>query len=434
MDGTTIPDVATAHVVGGRIRCPIRCQYLKATPEELVRQNVLAYCMNQLGWPRQMFWTEYPLSRAKAGKGRADIVLWRPAREGESHPWQFAPGIPFLVIECKAAGVSLLGSNVANQAAKYAVGLKTKYFAVTDQLRWKTYRVGDDCKSGYTELERCPRYNEACDEAGLLINDRAPQELLPNYTWAQLSNPSYVRTEWSRLNTIQWVNNNTPVAYRHVVLNLLGILVGGNPVSTAPGLPWAGYGLTIEEDWGVSGRDFGHSAGSDIGWYFRVFNVRKSDGKDFRLFLTIYDMFGSDSPFWTAADTRNYGNRNGKTHLTVGTESEGSSRISLELNLDKFFIPDAKMDELRIIHDGTMTAKTRLKNQVVLDAVKSRQPALMRGQDSILLGGLSMRRQLEWPDLKDVVLRLAAYADVRDQLRLRIQEGRVAKRQGSIIR
>lgn len=64
--------------------------------------------------------------------------------------------------------------------------------------------------------------------------------------------------------------------------------------------------------------------------------------------------------------------------------------------------------------------KSRVKNQSVIDYLIKYEPSLINGE-SIFLGTITHNRLLEWDDLKELLMNIAVYAllrnDLRDELR-----------------
>jgi predicted type IV restriction endonuclease len=100
------------------IFCIIRKKYLVLTPEEIVRQLILHYLIEEKG---------YLKSRIRAEKGlevntmirRSDILVFNKALE------------PVLLVECKSAKVKV-DDKVFHQIAQYNMTLKVPYLLVTN--------------------------------------------------------------------------------------------------------------------------------------------------------------------------------------------------------------------------------------------------------------------------------------------------------------
>ena len=80
------------------------------TPEELVRQNLVAFLIEKLNVPQHLIKTEFALSQLnKSEKGRLDVIVANPRKSDLSEPW--------LIAECKAGKTSL--QSLEAQVNKY---------------------------------------------------------------------------------------------------------------------------------------------------------------------------------------------------------------------------------------------------------------------------------------------------------------------------
>jgi Type I restriction enzyme R protein N terminus (HSDR_N) len=106
---------------GGRVVWdPIRKKLVALTPEELLRQLMLLYCLDGCAYPAHRIRSEVGIM-VNGMPRRCDIVVYSHAVE------------PWLVIECKSPKVAL-NQAVMEQAARYNLTLKAPYLAVTNGL------------------------------------------------------------------------------------------------------------------------------------------------------------------------------------------------------------------------------------------------------------------------------------------------------------
>ncbi len=105
---------------------PIRKKYVRLTPEEWVRQNLLQYLMQTKQYPGSMMAIEKALSVNGVNR-RFDIVVYQ-----QEQPW--------LLIECKEPDQAL-NASVAQQMLSYKSVLPSvKYLCISngnDTLLWK---------------------------------------------------------------------------------------------------------------------------------------------------------------------------------------------------------------------------------------------------------------------------------------------------------
>ena len=125
---------------------PIRRIYVKATPEEIVRQKTIKFLQLRLKVPQDKIIVERALgSLGVAGsRKRIDIGILD------------ADDLIMAVVECKA---SLIGIDEAAhaQAENYLREINTRYFFVTDGVRFSGYYF--DIQQ-FIKLEKIPQYEE----------------------------------------------------------------------------------------------------------------------------------------------------------------------------------------------------------------------------------------------------------------------------------
>lgn len=98
----------------------IRKRYVVLTPEEWVRQNFIAYLINDKKYPASLIAVEMPLKINRLEK-RADIVLF--SRQG----------LPMIIVECKSPDVKI-SQKVFDQAALYNFDLKVKHLIISNGM------------------------------------------------------------------------------------------------------------------------------------------------------------------------------------------------------------------------------------------------------------------------------------------------------------
>ncbi|MDR1846921.1 MAG: type I restriction enzyme HsdR N-terminal domain-containing protein [Bacteroidales bacterium] len=101
-----------------QIFCIIRQKYVTNTPEECVRQNLLAYFINQMHYPQTLISVEAQIKVGKLNK-RYDIVVYNKNLQ------------PWLLVECKKNDVTLSQSTVA-QILAYNLTVQASYLLITN--------------------------------------------------------------------------------------------------------------------------------------------------------------------------------------------------------------------------------------------------------------------------------------------------------------
>ena len=124
---------------------PVRHKFVTLTPEEWVRQHLIAYLVTNKGYPLSVIGVEKQLLLNKLPK-RFDLVVF--ARNGN----------PFLLVECKAPGVGI-SEKTFDQAARYNMLLKAEFFLITNGLEHYSCRIDYEQKQ-YIFIEEIPDYAE----------------------------------------------------------------------------------------------------------------------------------------------------------------------------------------------------------------------------------------------------------------------------------
>ena len=123
---------------------PIRRKFVTLTPEEWVRQHLIAYLTKVKGYPVSMIGVEKQLMLNKLPK-RFDLVVF-----GRN-------ATPYLLVECKAPGVEI-SEKTFDQAARYNILLQAEYFLITNGLEHYTCRIDYENKQ-YIFIEEVPGFD-----------------------------------------------------------------------------------------------------------------------------------------------------------------------------------------------------------------------------------------------------------------------------------
>ena len=106
------------------LRCAIRRKEVADTPEERVRQKLVAFLERGCGVPRRAISVEVDLKTLGLdATGRADLVVWKSGSGDVRRPW--------LLAECKAPG-ELVEAEVEGQVARYLQGMSPDWVVVAD--------------------------------------------------------------------------------------------------------------------------------------------------------------------------------------------------------------------------------------------------------------------------------------------------------------
>ncbi len=128
----------------------LRRKYVVLTPEEWVRQHVVHYLADHLGYPRGLLALERGL-RYNQRRKRTDLLALGPG------------GQPLLLVECKAPSVAI-DAAVARQATTYNHTIGAPLLLLTNGLVHYCWRV-DFVHKTNQRLEEVPTYAEALKAA-----------------------------------------------------------------------------------------------------------------------------------------------------------------------------------------------------------------------------------------------------------------------------
>jgi len=124
---------------------PLRRKYVRLTPEEWVRQNLVQYLIVDLGYPRGLTSIEKGIDLH--GKPfRADVIVHD--RHGQA----------VLMAECKKPSVRI-SQDTFDQIAVYNRVVQARCLLVSNGLDHYCYAIDRD-KEEYRFLDRVPRYEE----------------------------------------------------------------------------------------------------------------------------------------------------------------------------------------------------------------------------------------------------------------------------------
>ena len=122
---------------------PIRKKFLRLSPEELVRQLLLHYLINELNYNKQRISLERQLM-VNERERRFDVLVYRTDME------------PFLLVECKAPNVPLQQSTF-EQVVQYNLPLQVPYLLITNGIRSYCCMI-DYLSRDYQFLDQLPLY------------------------------------------------------------------------------------------------------------------------------------------------------------------------------------------------------------------------------------------------------------------------------------
>ncbi|CAN5513640.1 type I restriction enzyme HsdR N-terminal domain-containing protein [soil metagenome] len=122
---------------------PIRKKYILLTPEEWVRQHFVNYLVRHMHYPRSLIRMESGLKYNSLQK-RSDILVYNRL------------GIPFMLVECKAAEVKL-NQKVVEQIAVYNHIISAPYMVITNGITHYCYKKNQEDRS-FEHLRDLPAF------------------------------------------------------------------------------------------------------------------------------------------------------------------------------------------------------------------------------------------------------------------------------------
>lgn len=123
----------------------VRRKNVALTPEEWVRQHLLAFLVNDKNFPAGLIGVEKQL-KVNGLPRRTDILVYSRGMK------------KILLAECKAPAVNI-NQEVFDQAARYNLSLGVKYFVLTNGLQTFCCTMNHE-KQQYTFLREIPEFGE----------------------------------------------------------------------------------------------------------------------------------------------------------------------------------------------------------------------------------------------------------------------------------
>ncbi len=123
----------------------IRKKYVALTPEELVRQHLIHFLINEKKYPRSLISVETGLQLHDLQK-RTDIMIYNRA------------GKPKMIVECKAASIKI-DQKTLDQAGQYNMKYHVEFLVVTNGDKMLISKIDFEKKS-FEFLKELPEASE----------------------------------------------------------------------------------------------------------------------------------------------------------------------------------------------------------------------------------------------------------------------------------
>lgn len=159
-----------------------RKRLIEITPEETVRQKIVAFFEKHLGVPHDMISLEVPISfYVEKCNGRADVIIHEINNDNTLKP--------LAVIECKANSVAIT-DNVFEQVMQYADEIAADYVIATNGIEIEIAKYDEKSNS----------YN--------LINNLLPYREMVNRVYLPIVEENFTtRLKYNELNNLQLIDD-----------------------------------------------------------------------------------------------------------------------------------------------------------------------------------------------------------------------------------
>ena len=371
---------------------PVRKKLIYITPEETIRQRVVAYLLNVLKVPADMLIVESHLAHYKLNsKRRADIVIHAVNEEGLLYP--------IAIVECKAPGVGL-GESVADQLCDYCNSLGADYAMMVNDAECFCFHY-DSAKNQYIQINELPQYADMLDgmfqirDLGDLPN-RVSYEEIPQF---MKENADEVSVD---------ISPKTPKNLAYAAFNLWEGLLDTRHKMTAKK-----YELfTLVEDYGVRQLSYGNAGGGTFYGLYRSFIIDYNGNTEIvSIGISPYGSFSNP-------DVE-------KTALVVAIDTDDESHHALQLSLDDNLVQ--KGDIYTFYHHGRIAVGNKGSGKVseLMEFVSKRYPKIIDGK-KFSLGSLEYNRDWNMDDLEveEFIENLITYALIRDEYRKFVKSNR----------
>lgn len=377
---------------------PIRQKLIYITPEETVRQKVIAYLLQKLHVPKNMVIVEEHLSHyGLKSKDRADIVIRAITKDNEE--------VPLAVVECKAETVDL-DERAFQQAQGYSDALGCIYTVLINGIRDFTFMY-DEKTNEYVQIKTLPTYKE------MLAGDYVQEdlgELPPRIPYDKLEEE--LKNEFKDAGDDYYlmdISRHTPF---NMALPLFNLWEGLLDIRVK--MPTGDYGIfKLIEDYGVRLLSYGNGSGGHFFGPYRSFLVDVNGNTEF------YSIgFGT---YWKSGWDLN--EKPPMTCISVAHDDEKVSHHALQLVAEDNVVVIGK--KLKFYHHGRI-AIGRIgsgKKVELMEMVSEKYPKIVDG-NRYYLGEINSDHllRLDEPDVIDLVVNLISYSIVRDEYREKVKE------------
>lgn len=371
---------------------PIRKKLIYITPEETVRQKVVAYLLNILKVPANMLILESHLAHYKLNsKRRADIVIHATNEDELMYP--------IAVVECKAPGVGW-DENVGEQLCDYCDSLGVDYAMMVNDIECFCFHY-DSTKNQYIQIDRFPKYEDMLEGMFQIRNigdlpDRIEYDKIPAFM------ENYAEEVSAD------ISPKTPRNLAYAAFNLWeGLLDTRHTIAVKK------YELfTLVEDYGIRQLSYGNAGGGSFYGLYRSFIIEYNGNTEI---VSI-----GFSPY------RSFSNPDiEKTAMVVAIDTDDVAHHALQFSIDDNLIKIG--NTYTFYHHGRIAVGNKGSGKVseLASFVSDRYPKIIEGK-KFNLGSLEYNKNwnLDDADVEHLIENVITYALIRDEYRNVVKNNR----------
>lgn len=371
---------------------PYRKRLIEITPEETVRQKILAFYESVLNVPRDMIYVEAPMVwYAENVTGRADIIIHEPYDEHLMRA--------LAVIECKKEDV-MLTDKVIEQVIRYGDIIGAMYIVITNGQQFEIAKYNMN-NNQYEWLDEILSYKQMLEYDGASI-EYSDKKQLPRFSAEELDDDAKLASFNNE--NYHWVyGSDSPKMVRYLAVNLYQCLMDTEHVLPAKILQF----YEMVEDLGIRYMDYGNAGGGHYDGYFRSFLIKDRNNNMHIFSISLFGTFSDNDEE----------KRNSYTSLVIAIDNEKVSHNILQYNLDRF----AKFEngEYRFKHNGLISGK---KSADLKKYIMIKGSSLVKDEKTVELGKLRGKKlfYLDGKQESSFIYNLIEYSLLREEFRRNI--------------
>lgn len=364
---------------------PIRKKLIYITPEETVRQRVVAYLLKELKVPADMLIVESHLSHYKLNsKRRADIVIHAFDEEGLLYP--------IAIVECKAPGIGL-SEIVGDQLCDYCNSLGADYAMMVNDSECFCFHY-DSATNQYIQIDQLPEYEDMLDG---MFKIRDIGSLPERVAYDKI--PQFIKDNAEEVNID--ISPKTPRNLAYATYNLWEGLL-----DTRYKMAQKKYNVfTLIEDYGVRQLSYGNAGGGVFYGLYRSFIIEYNGNTEIvSIGVSPYGSFSNP-------DIE-------KTAIVVAIDNDNDSHHALQFSIDDNLVHNGNV--YTFFHHGKIAIGNKGSGKVseLMAFVAEKYPHIIDGQ-KFNLGSLEYNRDwnLNDSEVEHLIENIITYALIRDEYR-----------------